>query len=204
MLLHQLVEVSIGLSRGVEGGKSKTNRATTGRAQCGECDFGEGSASLLYVGLDALLGALGSDDDIVAAILLSRPAEVVLFSFCRGFGRSVCCLLLLTEELACYFDRRSESCLVVLLRLDLVPPGEECKDGDDDGSCIAQRTLGEAQGDIAAVLPARECLSVAGRLRQCGQRKGGIAVSAGACSQGGAIWREAEVPFAGELELPDA
>ena len=144
MLLHQLVEVSIGLSRGVEGGKSKTNRATTGRTQCGECGFGEGSASLLYVGLDTLLGALGSDDDIVAAILLGRPAEVALFTLCCGFGRSVCYLLFLTEELACYFDRRCESSLVVLLRLDLVPPREERKDRDDDGSCIAQRTLGEA------------------------------------------------------------
>ena len=121
-----------------------------------------------------------------------------------GFGRRSIDLLLFTEELACYFDGRSEACLVVLLRFDLVPPGEKCKDRDDNGSCIAQRTLGEAQGDIAAVLPARECLSVAGRLRQCGQRKGGIAVSAGTCSQGGTIWREAEVPFARELELPDA
>ena len=164
MLLHQLIEVSIGLSRGVEGGKSKTNRATMGRAQCGECGFGEGSASLLYVGLDALLCALGSDDDIVAAVLLGRPVEVALFVLGCGFGRSVD-LLLLTEELACHFDGRSEACLVVLLRLDFVPPREERKDGDDDGSCIAQRTLGEAQGDIAAVLLARECLSDAGRLR---------------------------------------
>ena len=85
MLLHQLVEVSVGLSRGVEGGKSKTNRATTGGAKCCERGFGEGSASLLYVGLDALLGALGSDDDIVAAILLGRPAEVALIVLCRSF-----------------------------------------------------------------------------------------------------------------------
>jgi len=152
MLLHQLVEVSIGLGRGVKGGKSKTNRAATGGAKCYERGVREGSASLLYVGLDAFLGALGSDDDIVAAVLLGRPAEVALFVFGCGFGRSVCYLLLFTEELACHFDGRSEACLIVLLRLDLVPPGEECKDGDDDGSCIAQRTLGEAQGDIAVVL----------------------------------------------------
>ena len=87
MLLHQLVEVSIGLSRGVKGGKSKTNRAATGRAKCYERGVGEGSASLLYVGLDTLLGALGSDDDIVAAVLLGRPAEVALFVLCCGFGR---------------------------------------------------------------------------------------------------------------------
>ena len=86
-----------------------------------------------------------------------------------SFGRSID-LLLLTEELACHFDGRSEACLVVLLRFDLVPPGEECKDRDDDGSCIAQRTLGESQGDIAAVLLARECLSAADRPRQCGER----------------------------------
>ena len=203
MLLHQLIEVSIGLGRGVEGGKSKANRAAMGRAQCRERGFGERSVSLLYVGLDTLLGALGSDDDIVAAVLLGRPAEVAWLIFCRSIGRSIY-LLFFTEELVCHFDRRCESCLVVLLRLDFVPPREKRKDGDDDGSCIAQRTLGEAQGDIAAVLLARECLSDAGSLRQCGKRKGCIAVSAGACSEGGAIWREAEVPFTGELELSDA
>ena len=87
MLLHQLVEVSIGLGGGVKGGKGKANRATTGRAQGRERGVGEGSASLLYVGLDTLLGALGSDDDIVAAVLLGRPAEVALFVLCCGFGR---------------------------------------------------------------------------------------------------------------------
>ena len=104
MLLHQLVEVSIGLSRGIKGGKSKANRATTGRAKGREGGFGEGSASLPYIGLDALFGALGSDDDIVAPVLFGRPAEVALFVLCCGFGRSVCDLLLFTEELACYFD----------------------------------------------------------------------------------------------------
>ena len=68
MLLHQLIEVSIGLCGGVEGGKSKTNRAATGGAKCCERGVGEGSASLLYVGLDTLFGALGSDDDIVAPV----------------------------------------------------------------------------------------------------------------------------------------
>ena len=164
MLLHQLIEVSIGLCGGVEGGKSKTNRAATGGAKCCERGVGEGSASLLYVGLDTLFGALGSDDDIVAPILLGRPAEVALFVLCRSFGRSIY-LLLFTEELACHFDRRGEACLVVLLRLDLVPPGEERKDSDDDSGCVAERTLREAQGDIAAVLLARECLSAAGSLR---------------------------------------
>jgi len=92
-----------------------------GRAESDEMSLWEGISHLGEVALYALLRSLCSQDDVVATILLRRPAKSALgLLLSTGLSDD----FLLSEELTCCLNGGSESRLIVCRGLYPIAPRE--------------------------------------------------------------------------------